>query len=133
MGKQEELLQDLATELQRLAVKPLKWTSPDARSRAVNLEEIWYELIALSTSLKLPLYGKLEKLQLEVLRQMSRVDADRYKLFKKQFLRGPISIPARIDLTMIRLRSKADRTFEKIDRVWIGQGEARRANRTESE
>lgn len=126
MGKQEELLQNLATELQQLAARPLKWTSPEAKARSRGLEVIWYELVELSTRPKAPLYRKLEELQLEVLRQMSRVDAERYKFLRAQLRGGRISIPARISLTVIRLRSKTDRTFEKIDRIWIGQEEAQR-------
>lgn len=119
MGKQEELLQDLATELRQLAVWPLKWTSPKARKKAAALESIWDEIEGMGIRPGNPLYAAAEKLQLEVLSQISRVDAKRFKLFRAEFREGTISLHAKVTVAMIRLRSKSHRVFEWIDKEWF--------------
>lgn len=121
MSMQEELLQDLEVELSELAKDAIKWTYRRARDKADTLEMIWDTIP--NIRIGSPLYHKTEKLRLEVLRQISRVDAKRFRLLRKEFREGTISAHAEISLVMIRLRSKSDRVFEWIHKEWFHQEE----------
>lgn len=119
MSEQEKLLHDLEEELSAMARDAIKWTYRRARDKADNLEVIWDNIPHVLTGS--PLYHKAEKLRLEVLRQISRVDAKRFGLMRREFREGSVSPHAEVSLLMIRLRSKSDRVFEWIHREWFNQ------------